>query len=259
MKLWFVLLVVAIAVIAFVVQSNKKRAVAELADAEAEARRLYERLGGQTMNLIAPGDNIPAGQALADAGERYTASGSQLEQAKSIHQYRLVAETAIEGLHYVRAARLAMDLDPGPEIPTVRGQRRTGSLTEPVSAEVEGRTYTGSPRPSDENRHYYPGGNVDGRPVPAGWYNTPWWQPALAGAAGAFVGMMIFDAMLAPAYAGGMVEGAYADGYGDGYGDAGADGGGDAGDGGGDFGGGDGGGGDFGGGDFGGGDFGGFE
>ncbi|MCD0446545.1 hypothetical protein LO763_23285 [Glycomyces sp. A-F 0318] len=251
MLLWLTLLVVAIAVIAFVVQSNKKRAQAELADAEAEARRLYERLGGQTMNLTAPGDDLPAGQALADAGERYTASGSQLEQARTIHQYRLAAETAIEGLHYVRAARTAMGMDPGPEIPVLRGKRSTGALTEPVSAEVEGRTYTGSPDPSDQNRHYYPGGNVDGRPVPAGWYNTPWWQPALAGAAGAFVGLMIFDAMLAPAYAMGAVEGGDYSG-----GDAGADGG-DSGDGGGDYGGDAGG--DYGGGDFGGGDFGGFE
>lgn len=256
MELWLTLLVVAILVIFFVVQSNKKRAQAELADAEAEARRLYERLGGQTMNLTAPGDNPPAGQALADAGERYTAAGSQLEAARTINQYRLVAETAIEGLLYVRAARTAMDMDPGPEVPSLVGKPRTGALTEPVSAEVEGRTYTGSPDPSDDNRHYYPGGRVDGRPVPAGWYNTPWWQPALAGAAGVFVAMMVFDAMIAPAYAMGAVEGG--DNSGDSGGDSGGDAGSDAGDAGsgGDFGGGDySGGGDFGGG---GGDFGGF-
>lgn len=250
MELWLILLVIAIVVIALVVRSNKRRAEAELADAAAEARRLHERLGGQTMNLTAPGDNLPAGQALADAGERYTAAGSQLESAATINQYRLAAETAIEGLHYVRAARTAMGIDPGPEVPTMRGQERTGALTERVSAEVEGRQYTGSPDPDDENRHYYPGGRVDGRPVPAGWYNTPWWKPALAGAAGAFVGLMIFDAMLAPAYAMGAVEG------GDVGADAGGDPGADAGDAGGDAGGDFGG--DMGGGDFGGGDFGGF-
>ncbi|GAB3219454.1 hypothetical protein GCM10027447_02400 [Glycomyces halotolerans] len=239
MELWLTLLVIAILVIGVVVYSNKRRAERELADAEAEARRLYERLGGQTMNLSAPGDNPAAGQALADAGERYTAAGSQLESAATVRQYRLVAETAVEGLHYVRAAREAMDIDPGPDVPLLPGQARAGALKEPVSAEVEGRSYTGSPRPDEENRHYYPGGNVDGRPVPAGWYNTPWWKPALAGVGGALVGMMIFDAMLAPAYAGGMVEG----GYGDTGGDAGADAGGteagmeDSGDMGGDFGG----------------------
>jgi hypothetical protein len=250
MELWLTLLVIAVVVIVFVVRSNKRRAERELADAEAEARRLYERLGGQTMNLTAPGDNLAAGQALADAGERYTAAGSQMESASSIRQYRLACETSIEGLHYIRAARTAMGMDPGPEVPALAGQRGVGALSEPVSAEVEGRAYTGSPTPDDENRHYYPGGRVDGRPVPSGWYNTPWWQPALAGAGGAMVGMMVFNAMLAPAYAGGMVEGASDDAAGDG-GDAGADAGEDAGDAGGD-------GGDFGG-DFGGGDFGGFD
>ncbi|THV43117.1 hypothetical protein [Glycomyces buryatensis] len=249
MELWLTLLVVAILAIAFVVYSNKRRTEAELADSEAEARRLYERLGGQSMNLVAPGDNPAAGQALADAGERYTAAGSQLDSASTIRQYRLVAETAVEGLHYIRAARQAMGMDLGPDIPTLPGQARAGILTEPVSAEVEGRSYTGSPNPDDENRHYYPGGRVDGRPVPAGWYNTPWWQPALAGVGGALVGMMIFDAMLAPAYAGGMVEGAAPDAGSDSGGDAGAEGSeagsGDSGSGG------DAGGGDFGGGDFG--------
>ena len=247
MGLWLTLLVIAIVVIAFVVYSNKQRAERELADAEAEARRLYERLGGQTMNLTAPGDNLAAGQALADAGERYTAAGSQLESASSIHQYRLAAETSAEGLHYIRAAREAMGMDPGPEVPLLPGQARAGSLREPVSAEVEGQTYTGSPSPTDENRHYYPGGSVDGRSVPAGWYNTPWWQPALAGVGGAMIGMMVIDAMLMPAYAGGMVEGAAPDAGADpGAEDVGADDMGDMGsDAGGDFGGDFGGGFDF--------------
>ncbi|GAB3649447.1 hypothetical protein [Glycomyces tarimensis] len=236
MELWLILLVIAAAVMAFVVYSNKRRAERELADAEAEARRLYERLGGQTMNLTAPGDNPAAGQALADAGERYTAAGAQLDSASTVRQHRLVSETAIEGLHYIRAAREAMGMQPGPEVPTLPGQARAGALKERVSAEVEGRSYTGSPTPDNENRHYYPGGNVDGRPVPSGWYNTPWWKPALAGVGGALVGMMIFDAMLAPAYAGGMVEGASTDAGADA---GGAAEGGDAGmdDGGGDFGG----------------------
>jgi hypothetical protein len=255
MELWLTLLVIAVAVIAFVVYRNKQRAEAELADAEAEARRLYERLGGQTMNLVAPGDNPAASQALADAGERYTAAGSQLDRSTTIRQYRLVSETAIEGLHYIRAAREAMGMDPGPAVEALPAAQRAGALKEPVSAEVEGRTYTGSPKPGGANTHYYPGGTVDGRPVPAGWYNTPWWKPALAGAAGAMVGLMVFNAMLAPAYAAGMVDGgAGADGMGgdDMGGDMGGDG---------DFGGGDdfAGGGDFGGGDFGGGDFGGFD
>ncbi len=74
-----------------------------LADAREEAQRWYERLGGQVMNLQA-NDDPAVKQALVDAGERYTAAGSQLERAKSAQQYLLAGDTALEGLHYVRAA-----------------------------------------------------------------------------------------------------------------------------------------------------------
>src|SRR5690606_8449274 len=92
----------------------------------------------------------------------------QLESASSIRQYRLACETSIEGLHYIRAARTAMGMDPGPEVPALPGQRGVGSLSEPVSAEVEGRSYTGSPTPDDENRHYYPGGRGPRAPFSGG-------------------------------------------------------------------------------------------
>src|SRR5690349_15888365 len=87
----------------------------QVEDAKAEARRWVERLGGQVMNLV--GTNEAAKQAIADASERYTAAGSQMEQARTVEQARLVTKTAMEGLYYVRAARVAMDLDPGPELP----------------------------------------------------------------------------------------------------------------------------------------------
>src|SRR5699024_168397 len=51
----------------------------QLEDAEADARRWVERLGGQVLNLV--GSNDAAKQALADAAERHTAAVSQLEQA----------------------------------------------------------------------------------------------------------------------------------------------------------------------------------
>ena len=112
-----------------------------------------------------------------------------------------------------------------------------------------GRTW---PNPSDRNPHYYPGGNVAGRPVPAGWYSEPWWKPALVAGAWGLGSMLLFSAMFS-----GMSGVAYADGYADGMAADGTDGmdGGDAGaDTGGDWGG-DYGGSDFGGSDFGGGDF----
>src|SRR5438876_8154170 len=73
-----------------------------LEDAKADARRWVERLGGQVMNLS--GTNDASKQAIADAAERYTAAGSQMEQARTVEQARLVTKTALEGLYYVRAA-----------------------------------------------------------------------------------------------------------------------------------------------------------
>jgi hypothetical protein len=248
-------------------QRAAARQQAELEDAKAEARRWTERLGGQVLNLV--GSDEPSKQALADAAERYNAAGSQLEQARTAAQSRLVTQTALEGLYYVRAARTAMGMDPGPELPAATGQARAGAVTEDREVDVEGQHYAASARPSDRTPHYYPGGMVAGRAVPQGWYSTPWWKSALVGGAWGLGSFLLFDAMFSgmagvPAVGGwesgeGMAGG---DDFGDGGGGDG--GGGDGGDGGGDFGGGDGGdgGGDFGsgdfGGDFGGGDFGGF-
>jgi uncharacterized membrane protein YgcG len=251
-----ILLLAVVAGVVWLVRSRGAGQARELEDAKSEARRWVERLGGQVLNLV--GTNEAAKQALADASERYTAAGSQMEQAKTPAQARGVTETAYEGLYYVRAARLAMDMDPGPELPPLPGQAKAGAVTEERDVDVEGHRYSASPSPSDRNAHYYPGGNVAGRPVPAGWYSEPWWKPALVAGAWGIGSALLFSAMFS-----GMAGSAYADGYSDGMaadmaaggdGDLGGDGGGD---GGGDFGGD--GGGDFGGGDFGGGGFGDFD
>ena len=245
-----VTLLVVLAIIAGVVwlvrqqQASKTR---ELDDAKSEARRWVERLGGQVLNLV--GTNEAAKQALADAAERYTAAGSQLDQARSVPQARGVTQTAYEGLYYVRAARSAMDLDPGPELPALPGQQQAGAVTESREIELSGHRYGASPNPTGLNTHYYPGGTVAGRPVPRGWYSEPWWRPALvAGAWGvgsALLFTSLFSGMAGVAYADGFSDGMAADGAGGdmGGGDAGGDAGGDMG-------------GDMGGSDFGG-DFGG--
>jgi hypothetical protein len=171
----------------------------ELSDAGAEARRWYERLGGQVMNL--EGSEPAVRQALADAGERYNAAGSQLAQARTVHQFHLARETALEGLTYARAARVALGLDPGPDLPPLAAARGAGQLTRGREVQVEGQTYRAGPDPGDDTPYYYPGGRVQGRPVPAGWYSQPLWRPALAGAAGAFGGLLIFNALFSPAFA----------------------------------------------------------
>ncbi|MFG1933910.1 DUF1542 domain-containing protein [Mycobacterium sp. NPDC048908] len=268
-----VLIIVVIAAIALAMYSSSKasgrRNAASLADAKADARRLIERLGGQVLNVT--GTNDAAKQAMADASERYTAASSQIEQATSVRQAALAKESAVEGLYYVRAARTAMGMDPGPELESLAGQQSAGTVTEDRRVDFEGREIEASPSPSQRTPNYYPGGRVAGRPVPAGWYSEPWWKPALVAGAWGLGSVLLFDALFdgmhGVDYGAQGFENGYGDGFSDGFG-AGQDGGGY--DGGGYDGGGadasgfdgysgDGGGFDGGGfGDFGGGDFGGF-
>lgn len=164
-------------------------------DALADARRWVERLGGQVLNLV--GTNTAAQQALADASERFTAAGSQLDLARSLEQARLVTDTALEGLYYVRAARVAMDLDPGPALPDDARRRDAGVISEHRKVEVEGQTYETSPQPGPNTPHFYPGGDVGGRPVPQGWYSQPWWKTALVGGAAGLGAAAVFGSMFA--------------------------------------------------------------
>jgi hypothetical protein len=257
-----VLIVLVIAAIGLAVYSSSRatgrRSAASLADAKADARRIIERLGGQVFNLT--GTNDAAKQALADASERYTAASSAIEQAATAKQAMLAKESALEGLYYVRAARLAMDMDPGPELETLAGQKSAGTVTEDRRVQVEGREVEASPTPSPRTPNYYPGGRVAGRPVPAGWYSEPWWKPALVAGAWGVGSVLLFDALFSGMHGVGYGAQGFEQGYGSGF-DQGFDQGLDAGQdaGGGDWGGGDAAGsGDWGGGDAaGGGDWGG--
>ncbi len=254
-----VLIIVIVAAVGLAVYSSSKasgrRDAQTLADAKADARRVIERLGGQVLNLT--GTDEASKQALADASERYTAAASQIDQATSAKQAQLAKESAVEGLYYVRAARIAMGMDPGPELEALAGQRSAGAVSQDRRVQFEGREIEASPAPSQRTPNYYPGGRVAGRPVPAGWYSEPWWKPALVAGAWGLGSVLLFDALFSGMHGSGYEQG-FAQGYDQGF-DQGQDPGTDAGDGGGSDGGDTGGGwGDFGGGDFGGGDFGGF-
>ena len=253
-----ILILLVTAVIGFAVYASSKasgkRSAASLADAKADARRVIERLGGQVFALSGADD--ASNQALADASERYTAASSQIDQATTARQAELAKESAVEGLYYVRAARTAMGMDPGPELESLSGQRTAGTVTEDRKIAFEGRDIEASPMPSERTPNYYPGGRVAGRPVPAGWYSEPWWKPALVAGAWGVGSALLFSTMFSGMAGVGYGAQGFESGYGDGYGmaagqDGGFDGGGEAG--------GWEGGGDFGGGDFGGGDFGGFD
>ncbi|GAS96968.1 hypothetical protein RMCC_3934 [Mycolicibacterium canariasense] len=192
-----ILILFVVAGIGLLVYTSSKaagtRSAAALDDAKADARRVIERLGGQVFNLT--GTDEASKQALADASERYTAASSQIDQATTARQAALAKESAIEGLYYVRAARAAMGLDPGPELESLSGQRTAGAVTEDRRVTVDGRQIEASPAPSPRTPNYYPGGRVAGRPVPAGWYSEPWWKPALVAGAWGVGSVLLFDAL----------------------------------------------------------------
>ncbi|HKT03670.1 MAG TPA: hypothetical protein VJT31_29435 [Rugosimonospora sp.] len=212
------LLVMLLVIGAMALFAGRRGATAQqeqaLADARADAQRWYERLGGQLVNL--QGDAPAARQALSDAAERYQAAGGQLARAGTVVQYQLVRESALEGLAYVRAAREALGLDPGPDLPAPASARGADTIAEEREVVLRGQTYRAGPRASAETPYYYPGGWVGGRPVPAGWYSTPWWKTALAAGAGALGGMLIFDALFGHGHHGPFGGGPFGGGFGGG-------------------------------------------
>lgn len=158
-------------------------------------------------------------QALADASERYTAASSAIEQARTPSQAALAKESAIEGLYYVRAARLAMGMDPGPELPSTAGQSRAGAVSEERRINFEGREIEASPQPSGRTPNYYPGGTVAGRPVPAGWYSEPWWKPALVAGAWGVGSALLFNSLFSGMHGVGYGAQGFESGFGQGYSD----------------------------------------
>ncbi|WP_030439094.1 hypothetical protein [Actinoplanes subtropicus] len=188
MVILLLLLLIGVGAAVFLAGGRRGAASQELADARAEAHRWYERLGGQLINLR--DDNGAARQALTDAAERYQAAGAQLGQARTVVQYQLARETALEGLAYVRAARTALGIDAGPELPPL-ASARLGTIAE--EQEIHG--YRVGPQAGAQTPYYYAGGYLNGRPMPAGYYATPWWKTALAAGAGTVGGMLLLDTL----------------------------------------------------------------
>lgn len=224
MELIIILAVLAGAGIWLSGRNNKKRA-AELeqrkaADARADAQRWTERLGSQVLSLS--GTDQASTQAIADASERYNAANSALSTAQSTREFMLARESALEGLHYINAAREIMGMPAGPQLPELEGQRQAGRVTERRTIEFEGENITASPVATDDAQHYYPGGNVAGRPVPAGWYSSPWWGPALATGMWNMSSVMMFSMMFS-GMAGAPSAAAFEQGYDQGMADAGGD------------------------------------
>ncbi|MEU9538073.1 MULTISPECIES: hypothetical protein [Streptomyces] len=182
------LIVGAVAAVAYQRRLSQPYGAVSDLDAEAEAHRWVERLGGSLSTLDARG-NAAAAQALTDAAERHRAAQGQLVTARSGAQYAMASRTALEGLHYLRAARTSLGLDL-PDLGTGAITARNGRVT------VDGRTYAASPRPGDATPYYYPGGVVSGRQMPGGWYSAPWWKTALVAGAAGVGGVILADALL---------------------------------------------------------------
>jgi len=150
--LWIVIIAAIVAAGFFYLRQRGVASARSLEDSQAEARRWVERLGGQVYSLD-PKDDPAARQALSDAAERFTAAGSQVEQARTVPQYRLAQQTAYEGLYYVRAARTSLGIDPGPELPAIPGQQQAGAVSENRAVDVDGHEYEASPNPGERTQH----------------------------------------------------------------------------------------------------------
>lgn len=234
-----VLLVLVVGGVGAWIFTRRRARMQRLEGRRAEVLSLYGRLGADVANLDAGTDAV-ARQAIADASERYTATGSLLEHADTDGEYDAARRTALEGLQAARTARGRLGLDPGPDLPPMTpttGER----LTEESEVTVGDKTVRGYPDYTPGAPYYFGGGGGYG----AGWYSFPFWETLLIGSA-------------LGGWGGGWGGGGYDAGYNQGYdagqdqndgngGDWGGGNGGDWGGGGGDWGGG-GGGGDWGGG-----------
>lgn len=85
-------------------------------DAEVDARRWYDMLGGQLKTLSAGEDQV-ASQALSDAAEQYSKAADQLAHAKTISEFRAVRSSATDGLRFIGAARARLGMVAGPQGP----------------------------------------------------------------------------------------------------------------------------------------------
>ncbi|MCW2679350.1 MAG: hypothetical protein JWM62_751 [Frankiales bacterium] len=164
---------------AYTLVRGRKRSKANaqsLQDARADVESLYGRLGSD-VQLLAPGDDAIARQALADAGERYNATGALMAKADTLGEFAAARRTAVEGLAAARVVRQRLGLDPGPEVPLPPSAGP--QLQEKAVVQVGEEQYEGSPQYEPGRPHYYEGGYYGSQHVPGGWYATPFWQTLL--------------------------------------------------------------------------------
>jgi len=108
----------------------------------AEVDSLYARLGSDVSTLNAGSDAVTQ-QALVDASERYTATGSLLADPRATPAVLAQAKrTAIEGIMATRVARQRLGLDLGPDpMPTPPPSAPQVQGSQPIT--IDGQSYTG--------------------------------------------------------------------------------------------------------------------
>jgi len=186
---------VALVVAAVIARRARRRAEDEAAEDTAQARRWVERLAGQVERV--PPRSEPARRSMEAAEDRLERARGMLPRAAAPADAVRIHETAIEGLHYVRAAHEADGDPPGAPLPPPSGARTAGAVDRHHTTGFDGRTLRAAPRPAAEAPYYFPGGRVRGRPVPRGWYSEPWWQAGHDSAGWPSEAADLFDALLA--------------------------------------------------------------
>ena len=73
--------------------------------------------------LTTSGTDEASTSLIGTASERYNSAQASLGSAQTPRQAELAGEIAIEGLHFMRDARLAMGMPAGPDLPQLsRGE-----------------------------------------------------------------------------------------------------------------------------------------
>ena len=144
-----------------------------LLDARATVQPYYDRLASEVGSLDA-GANPVARQALADASERFTAAGAQLSGATRPAQIVAARRSVLEGLQAARSARVALGMDPGPDVPPPV-ETQAPQLSEQQQFTAAGQQVIGYPSYAPGAPYYFAGGGG----YAGGWYSFPFWESLL--------------------------------------------------------------------------------
>lgn len=179
----------------------------------AEVTSLQARLAADVSNLDA-GEDAVCRQALADASERYTASGAVLDGAKSVGALQVAKRIAVEGLTATRLVRERKGLPLGAELPELQ------TVPQPTPVLHEGDEHVAYPNYHPDQPHFFGGGQVGATQAPPGYYKVPFWKKAAAIGGAVVAGDLIGNAlgeMLDGGLGGGFGGGGFGGGFGGDY------------------------------------------